>query len=221
MVPCAPRTDPRAHRDRRDRDRAADVLGEPGEAGADPDDVGDRVERAHLVEGDVERVGAVHARLGDGQPLEGAGGPVADVLVELGPLEQGPDVAPAAVVLRVGDLDVAAGGGEAVAGDRLGGERDRLGGDRVDGPPSTSRGTPAPRRAPSSMSPLAPADASTQTVIARSRSRASAACAPTRRAMRAAATPAPYPLSMLTTVTPGAQELSMPSSAARPPKEAP
>ncbi len=39
--------------------------------------------------------------------------------------------------------------------------------------------------------------------------------------IRLAAAAAPKPLSMLTTVTPAAQELSMPSSAARPPNEAP
>ena len=58
------------------------------------------------------------------------------------------------------------------------------------------------------MSPEAPEEASTQTVIRRHRA--------ARRATRAANTPAPYPLSMLTTVTPGAQELSIASSAAMP-----
>ena len=81
---------------------------------------------------------------------------------------------------------------------------------------STASGTPAPISAPSSMSPLAPAEASIQTLMRRLAARRAV-----RRAIRAAATPAPYPLSMLTTVTPGAQELSMPSRAASPPKEAP
>ena len=81
---------------------------------------------------------------------------------------------------------------------------------------STSTGTPAPTSAPSSMSPLAPAEASIQMVMA-----SWVLSTPTRRATRAANTPAPYPLSMLTTVTPGAQELSIASSAARPPNDAP
>ena len=73
-----------------------------------------------------------------------------------------------------------------------------------------STGTPAPTSAPSSMSPLAPDDASTHRVVIAA-----------ALATRAAKTPAPYPLSMLTTVTPGAQELSIASSAASPPNEAP
>src|SRR5690606_3575082 len=42
-----------------------------------------------------------------------------------------------------------------------------------------------------------------------------------RERIRLAAAAAPKPLSMFTTSTPDAQELSMPSSAARPPKDAP
>ena len=172
------------------------------------------------MEGDVERVGAVHPCLGDRQPLEGAGGPVADLLVELGPLEQGPDVAPAAVVLGVGDLDVAAGGGEAVAGDGLGGERDRLGRDRVDGPTEHVEGDAGAEEG-AEQHVAAGAGGRVDPDGHPSVPSCGPAGAPTRRAMRAAATPAPYPLSMLTTVTPGAQELSMPRRAARPPKEAP
>ena len=67
----------------------------------------------------------------------------------------------------VGDLDVAAGGGEAVAAARSPGPgRPARGRPRRPRSPSTARGTPAPRSAPSSMSPLAPAEASTQTLIA-------------------------------------------------------
>ncbi len=101
------------------------------EPGADADHVGDGVERADLVEVHVARVAAVHGALGDGQPLEGPGREVAHRRVEGGGGQQVADVAPGAVLHGVGQLDVAAGGGEAVAGDVLDAQRHRFGGDRV------------------------------------------------------------------------------------------
>jgi len=59
-------------------------------------------------------------------------GEIAHVRVEVGRPEQRADVAPAAVVHRVGDLDMAASRGEAVAGDLLRTQDHRLGRDRVD-----------------------------------------------------------------------------------------
>ena len=50
------------------------------EARADADDVGDRVERADLVEVHVQRVVAVHRGLGDGEPLEDPQREVADLV---------------------------------------------------------------------------------------------------------------------------------------------
>ena len=91
------------------------VVGEGGEARADADDVGDRVERTDLVERDVERVAAVDGGLGDGEPLEDGGPRGRARRVEGGGEQQGADVAPGAVVDRVGDLDVAARRGEPAA----------------------------------------------------------------------------------------------------------
>ena len=118
-----------------DGDRADDdpVVAEVDEAGAGADHVGDRVERPDLVEGDVEGVAAVDGRLGDGEPLEDPQRQGPDGFGEVGALEQRPDVPPGAVVLGVGDLDVAAGRREPVADHLLDPEGDRLGGDRVDG----------------------------------------------------------------------------------------
>ena len=178
-VPCALRTVPGADRDGGDHD-VARRRAEVHEAGADPDHVGDRVERADLVEVHVERVAAVHGALGDGQPLEGAGGQVAHRRRSRSARgEQVADVAPGAVVHGVGELDVAAGGGEAVAGDLLDAQRHRLGGDRVDrGLQHLDRHARrrAGRRA--ACRRWRPEEASTQTVVATSsgrRQRASAA----------------------------------------------
>ncbi|CAB4734048.1 unannotated protein [freshwater metagenome] len=108
--------------------RAAEVH----EPRRDADDVGDRVEGADLVEVHVVRVRAVHGALGLGQPSEGGERQVADRGVEGCALQQQADVAPGAVVGRVGDLDVAAGRGEAAAGDLLDPQRHLLRRDRVD-----------------------------------------------------------------------------------------
>ena len=62
ITPCAPRTVPRADRHRRDDQLVEPEVREPG---ADPDDVGDRVERADLVEVHLLGAGAVHRGLGD------------------------------------------------------------------------------------------------------------------------------------------------------------
>ncbi len=107
---------PGADGDRADHDLVRVEVGEPG---TDRDHVRDRVERADLVEGDVQRVAPVHRGLGHGQPFEGGDGAVAHGAVEVGGEQQRPDVAPGAVVHRVGDVDVAARRGEPVAGHRL------------------------------------------------------------------------------------------------------
>ena len=86
------------------------------EAGADADDVGDRVQRADLVEVHVERVAAVHRPSASASRSKTSCGQRADVLVQAGRVEQAADVAPGAVVRGVGDLDVAPGGREAVRG---------------------------------------------------------------------------------------------------------
>ena len=123
-----------AHGSRADRDRGDDDLGgrQVHEPGAHADHVGDRVERADLVEVHVERVVAVDRTLGDREPFEDMERQVAHLVVERRLQQQGPDVAPGPVVLRVVDVDVHAGGREAVAGDGLHAQRDRLGGHRVD-----------------------------------------------------------------------------------------
>ena len=104
-----------------------------GEPRTGADHVGDRIERANLVEGDVVRVGAVDGGLGPGETFEHPQREEPDRVVEIGVVEQGPDVAPGTVGGRVGDLDVAAGGGEAVPGDLLDAQGHRFGGDGVDG----------------------------------------------------------------------------------------
>jgi hypothetical protein len=80
----------------------------------------------------------------------------------------------------------------------------------------TSSGTPTSTSAPSSMSPLMPAEQSSQPINGRR------VVDDVRAARdRAAKTPALKPLSMFTTVMPGAQAFSIASSAASPPKLAP
>ena len=71
-VPCAPRTVPEPTATGETTTSSAPRC---DEAGAHPDDVGDRVERADLVEVHVERVVAVHGGLGDGEPLEDRAAP--------------------------------------------------------------------------------------------------------------------------------------------------
>ncbi len=115
-------------------------------------------------------------------------------------------------------VDVAAGGGEAVAGHGFRHDRDVLRCDVLDGFGDDADGhAGADERAE-------------QHVAAGARGRVDptdhepvpgADVGAALRATRAANTPAPKPLSMLTTVTPGAHELSIASSAATPPNEAP
>ncbi len=192
------------------------------QAGADTDDVGDRVQRPDLVEVHVVGVGAVHGRLGDREPVERVVRPHPDVLVQPGLGEQGADVGPGAVRDAVRDLDVAAGRGEPVAGHALGDDRDVLGChrlDRVGDHPDRDAGAhqrteqhvaARPRRR------VDPADHGAEPRFvcdvwgdSRGRSADESLCGRALRATRAANTPAPKPLSMLTTVTPGAQELSI------------
>ena len=133
---------------------------------ADADDVGDRVEGADLVEVHVHRLAAVDRGLGDREPLEDAEREVAHRLGEIR-LEQHapgcrarcggaasrrrrrgsgwPRSPPASRVSR-----------RSVTGSGLTASTARW---------TTSTGTPAPSSAPSSMSPLAPEDASTQTTL--------------------------------------------------------
>ena len=80
--------------------------------------------------------------------------------------EQRADVAPAAVVLGVGDLDVAAGGGEAVALHLLDAQGHRLGRDRVDGLAGRSRAGRRRRAGrPAACHRWRPTEASIQTVM--------------------------------------------------------
>ena len=74
-TPCAPRAEPLPSATGRGGQPGQPEVLEPGD---DADDVGQRVERADLVE--VHLVGGdpVHAALGDGQPLEHRQGAVAD-----------------------------------------------------------------------------------------------------------------------------------------------
>ena len=189
------------------------VGGEVDEAGADPDDVGDRVEGADLVEVHLLRRGAVDGRLGDREAFEGRQGEGADRRVEGRRLEQRPDVGPGAVVLGVGELDVAPGRREGAALDGLGAQRHRLRCDGADGVlQHGERDTGAEQRPEQHV-----AAGARRGVDPEGADHRGALC----RATRAACTPAPYPLSMLTTVTPGAQELSIASRAATPPSEAP
>jgi len=92
-----------------DRDRAG---GQPFQtervqAGGDSDHVGDRVERADLVEVDVLRVDPVHRRLGPGQPGERVQRGVPDRARQRN--QQRPDVGPGtagdALVCPYVDLD--------------------------------------------------------------------------------------------------------------------
>ena len=115
-VPCAPRTVPEPTAI---GVTTTSVGARWTNAGAHPDHVGDRVERADLVEVHVERVVAVHGALGDREPLEDAQREVADRVGRAdASRSRVADVAPGPVVRRVGDLDVDAGRGEAVAGHR-------------------------------------------------------------------------------------------------------
>ncbi len=117
-----------------DGDGGGDELGQAEmlEPRAHADHVGDRVERADLVEVHVLRVGAVDRRLGHGEPLEGCLGAGPDSLVERGVREQGGDVAPGPVGRAVGHLDVAAGRAEPVAQHGFRRQRDVLGCDGGD-----------------------------------------------------------------------------------------
>ncbi len=120
---------------RADRDGRHDELveAEVGEAGAHPDDVGDRVESADLVEVDLGRRGPVHRRLGLREPLERGVGGAPHVVGQRRPRQQVRDVAPGAVGGAVGDLHVATGGREPVTRDLLGRQRNLLRGHRGDG----------------------------------------------------------------------------------------
>ena len=162
-----------AHPARADGDRRDDQLVEPEvlEPRADADDVGDRVEGADLVEVHVVGRGAVHRGLRDGQPLEASRARGrAPSSGSRRVLEQRADVAPGAVGAAVGDARPRPGSPRTRAA-----SRSRPTGRRARGPPRRRRdrarlsGTPAPTRAPSSMSPLAPEDASTQPITPSSR----------------------------------------------------
>src|SRR6185436_14327153 len=172
------------------------------------------------VEVHVVGSGAVHRRLGDGESLEGGVRPDPDPLVERRDAEGRADVPPGAVARGVGDPDVGAGRGEAVAGGLPGGHghvaglraRSRRDGqhgpaDHLDGDAGTDQRAEQHVAAGPGRG-VDPADHASARGAA-------------LRATRAAKTPAPKPLSMFTTVTPGAQELSIPSSAATPPNDAP
>ena len=172
-------------RGRRDRERAvgaADRAGADGDR-ADDDPVVGRGGRSRRTtpttsaiasraptswKCDVERVVAVDAGLGDGQPLEDArarGRATGSSRSALA--EQRPDVAPGAVVAESATSTWQRVAARPLRVDLLDAERDRLGRDRVDGALQHVDAVRRRRRsAPSSMSPLAPEEASTQTVMA-------------------------------------------------------
>ena len=187
--------------------------------GAGTDHVGDRVQRADLVEVHVLGRRAVHGGLGLGQPGEVASARVRTP-ASSPPAPAGTDVAPGAVRApsrrRVTSTRVAANPLRVTS---VTSSADRLRRHRVDRGPDRRRAARRRRRG----------RRGTCRRWRRTRRRASrAVTGPLRscgaaalRATRAAKTPAPYPLSMLTTVTPGAHEFSIASRAARPPNEAP
>ena len=141
-------------------------------ARAHTDHVGDGVEGSELVEVHVLGSHPVDLALRLGQPGEHVVGQRANVLVQAGPGEQLLDLAPGTPVRGVLDHDVTTHRGEASALYPL------L--DSSCTSPSatfstasaiTPSGTPASTRAPSSMSPLAPEEASTQPITAGPRRR--------------------------------------------------
>ena len=121
---------PAAERDRRGvQPVEAEVL----EPGHDADDVGQRVQRADLVEVHGLRLDPVHPALGDREPLEHGERALADGGGQVGVEQQRADVGPGAVLGRLGRLDVHPGGAEAMAGDLLGNQADALDRQRGDG----------------------------------------------------------------------------------------
>ena len=137
------------HRRTRDRDDAVRAAGgtaaqrdggggEPGEPevrepGDDADDVGQRVERAHLVEVHLLGGDPVHPALGDGQPLEDRQRPLAHGGGQCGVEEHRADVGPGPVLVGRRREHVHAGRAQAVPGDRFRGQPDRLHRQRGDG----------------------------------------------------------------------------------------
>ena len=161
--PCAPRTVPEPTAT---GETTTSVEPEVHEPGADPDHVGDRVEGADLVE--------VHVVAGRGRaprPRRPASRSKARSARSRTSSSSAAAVSSARTSRqvrwwrRVGDLDVHAGRGEAAAGHPLDAQRrPARARPRRPRPASTSTGTPAPTSAPSSMSPLAPEEASTQPI---------------------------------------------------------
>ena len=112
--------------------------GEPGqpevrEPGDDADDVGQRVESAHLVEVHVLGRDPVHPALGDGEALEHRQGAVADGGRQGGVGEQRTHVGPGPVRRGLRRVHVHAGRPQPVTGDRFRHETDRLHRQRGDG----------------------------------------------------------------------------------------
>ena len=103
------------------------------QAGCCADDVGDGVERTHLVEVHVLRRRAVHLGLGPGEPFEDVESPGPHWLGQRGVLEQVPYVAPGPHHVAAGDPHFDLRRGERAAGDSRAGQGDRLDTDRVDG----------------------------------------------------------------------------------------
>ena len=161
-MPCAPRTWPEPTAT---GETTTSVCAEVDEAGAGADDVGDRVEGADLVEVDVGGVVAVGAGLGAGEPLEDAQRQARDAA------RRGRRLRSASMSRQVRwCTESATSTWQRVAASPLRvtcSTRSLTGSGAIASTArcSTSTGTPAPTRAPSSMSPLAPAEASTQIVM--------------------------------------------------------
>ena len=178
------------------------------QTGRGPDDVGERVQRAHLVEVHLVRRDPVDGGFGGGQSAENRLGRLEYRSGERRVVEDPADVGPGAGRDRLDRLDVHQGGAEAPPGDRFGLQANRLDAEPVHRLLQDLEGDADVHQGAEQHVPAC-AGAAVQPADHR------------RRATRAAKTPAPKPLSMLTTAIPGAHALSMASSAASPPKDAP
>ena len=183
---------------------------------ADADHVGQRVERADLVEVHLVRVDAVRGTLGPGQPGEHVQRAV--------PHRRGRGRLPSTSARTSAQVRRTSLGGAststlvAASPARVtcrAVEPHRLGAQRVDGRLQHGQVGPGPdQRAEQHVAARAGGRVDPEQASRGDRPAA-------RRATRAAKTPAPKPLSMLHTTTPGAHELSIASRAASPPYDVP
>ena len=187
--------------------------------GADPDDVGDRVQRAHLVEVHVVRGDAVHVGLGVGEPGEDGGAPGrgSAPAARRRPAGRGWWTRCAGAGRRPAARRRTLDGAQPGPGHRGRGDPDGARHHRVHGELDRRQvGAGVDQGAEQHVAGDAGGRVDPGMPVCRHASPAGAGAA-----IWAARCPAPYPLSMLTTATPGAQAFSMASSAARPPKAAP